>query len=206
MHSSSSLSQRLGLHKLNSVLDAQRTPKQSLPERVTHDTLKQLHQVMTQGERWQEDEAFCQTLEGVMRNDEFREEFKKDTGQSLHMSAKHLSTPQAKQLMSFISAQLAPEAAPCATPDFSVSSGQSLQNVMKDCLKQMTLDVLLETSLKLTGMDIRIAETFVPVITLIREARTALLSGDGNLADRLKGLTEALNTARNSLKLACPGS
>ncbi|MBF6639847.1 hypothetical protein ITX54_24640, partial [Rouxiella silvae] len=40
----------------------------------------------------------------------------------------------------------------------------------------------------------------------IREARTALLSGDGNLADRLKGLTEALNTARNSLKLACPGS
>ncbi|CAM3462337.1 hypothetical protein BS639_14295 [Rouxiella silvae] len=126
MHSSFSLSQRLGLHKLNSVLDAQRTAMQSLPKRVTHDTLKQLHQVMTQGERWQEDEAFCQTLEGVMRNDEFREEFKKDTGQSLLMSAKHLSTPQAKQLMSFISAQLAPDAAPCVKTDLSVSSGQSL--------------------------------------------------------------------------------
>ncbi|WP_261133698.1 hypothetical protein, partial [Serratia quinivorans] len=66
--------------------------------------------------------------------------------------------------------------------------------------QQMALDILLETGLKLTGMDKSMTETFVPVIKLIQEARAALLAGDASLADRMKGLTEALNTARNSLK------
>lgn len=153
--SKGTLTKRLRLHKLNDVLNNLNSSGQSTPEKIGHDTLRQLHDRMTQGERWQEDAAL-------------------------------------------------PEAS--AEQDFPVSAGQSLQNVLKDNLQQMALDILLETGLKLTGMDKRVAQTFVPVIKLIREARTVLSSGDGKFADRMKGLTEVLNTARNSLRLVCPDS
>ncbi|WP_261133644.1 hypothetical protein, partial [Serratia quinivorans] len=173
--SSSSLSQRLGLHELKAVLKEQTSPAQAAPEKAGQDTLRQLHDRMAQGEGWQEDEAFCQTLDGLLRQDEFRKAFEKDTGQALPEGAKHLDKTQSAKLISFISARVVPAVTTPASPeasveqDFTVSARQSLQNVMKDCLQQMALDILLETGLKLTGMDKSMTETFVPVIKLIQE-------------------------------------
>ncbi|MDF7660789.1 hypothetical protein PUG81_17640 [Erwiniaceae bacterium L1_54_6] len=206
MHSSSSsLSQRLSLHKLNSVIKGVSSPAQPAPEKIGHDTLRQLHDRMTKGEEWQQDESFCQTLDNVLHNDKFQQEFKKDTGQSLPDSAKHLDKTQTKKLMSFISDKVTPAATTSVLPaepaaqDFSIQARQSLQNIMKNCLQQKVLEILLETGLKLTGMDRSVAETFVPVIKLIREARAILSSGEGSLTDHLKRLTEELNIARNCL-------
>lgn len=208
MHSSSSasLSQRLSLHKLNSVIKELNSPAQPAPENIGHDTLRQLHDRMTKEEEWQQDESFCQTLDGVLRNDKFQKEFEKDTGQSLPDNAKHLDKTQATKLMSFISDQVTLAATKSVLPgepeeqDFSVQARQSLQNVMKDCLQQRALEILLETGLKLTGMGSDVAEAFVPVIKMIRKSLAILLSGDGSLTDHLKGLTEELNIARNCLK------
>lgn len=146
------------------------------------------------------------TLNEVQHNNELRKKFENTIGQPLPNEAKHLDENQAKKQIFFLSpltnsaASTPVTAETFAGEDFSLSARQSLQDVMKGSLQQMALDILLETGLKLTGIDKSVTETFVPVIKLIREARTALLSGDGKLADRIKGLTEALNTARSSLE------
>lgn len=141
------------------------------------------------------------TLNDVQNNNRHRNEFGNVIGQSLLYKAKEPDKNRASiisQRTNF--AVTTPVLAETfAGEDFYLSAKQSLQDVMKSSLQQMALDILLETGLKLTGIDKSATETFVPIIKLIQEARTALLSGSGNLTNRIKRLSEALNTARNSL-------
>lgn len=80
------------------------------------------------------------------------------------------------------------------------------QNVLKECVLQASLELLLETALKLTKMNKNTTEAFVPVVKLIREIRTVLIGENSNLANLSKELRDALNVARASLKDVCPES
>lgn len=95
--------------------------------------------------------------------------------------------------------------APVAAQDVPHPVDQ-LQKVIISGAQQMVMDILLEASLKLTGMDKSTASVFVPVITLIREARRALASDTGGFSERLLALVIVLNKARNSLRLSSPDS
>lgn len=89
---------------------------------------------------------------------------------------------------------------------FHTAAGQRLQNFMKDYLLQLSLEILLETVLKLTGMNKNTTETFLPVIKLIRDAQAVVFFENSSLVNRLKVLRDTLNSARNSLKVVCPDS
>lgn len=89
---------------------------------------------------------------------------------------------------------------------FQDAIGPHQQNVLKDCVLQASLELLLETALKLTNMNKNTTEAFVPVVKLIREIRTVLIGENSNLANLSKELRDALNVARASLKDVCPES
>ncbi|MBV4483808.1 hypothetical protein [Pseudomonas khavaziana] len=89
---------------------------------------------------------------------------------------------------------------------FQDAIGPHQKNILKDCVLQASLELLLETALKLTRMNKNTTETFVPVIKLIREIRTVLIGEHSNLANLSMELRDAINVARTSLKDICPDS
>ncbi|NMP26558.1 hypothetical protein GW590_06705 [Rahnella sp. SAP-1] len=211
--SSSTFTQYLALNAVNSVLANYRAGAHSTSsEPLNSQILQQLHHKMAQGNEWWQDASFKRLLNDALLNKAFSNALLQASGLSLPHETEHLTQEQANKLKQFVAGMVTSatvtivEVENAAERNMVEPVTQALQDVLKQGGRQLALDILLETVLKLTGIDKSTAETFTPIITLIRNTRAALYSDDGSFTDRLKALTTALNSARNLLQLVNPGS
>ncbi|KOC93640.1 hypothetical protein [Winslowiella iniecta] len=197
---------------------------QPAPEKITPDTLPQLLEKMTEaGINWSQNQEIGQNILTLLTElPGFKEELVAGSGlrlkQPLPESTDNLTLndffegeypPTETQyeltwsnIFNF-GVKAAEAVAPSTLSSFtdaitSAPDPLSVKKVMSDWGRKMAVDILLETTSKLTGLD-KLVDV-VPLIDLIKGVKKALSGEDKSLGEKLKALTYEFNNARASLK------